>query len=87
MLDCIIATLFTIETMLTLRVVMDIVGESTLSDSIKKLFVGRNAFGIFLGVIVFIILMPAFLIIFLIEIKSHLSSLFSIILKLVNKKS
>ena len=85
MLDCIIATLFTIETMLTIMVVIHIVSESALLDFIKKLFVGRNAFGIFLGVIVFILLIPAFLIILLLEAASYLLFLFSTIWKLGDK--
>ena len=59
---------------------------SALFDFIKKLFIGRNIFGIVFGLIVFILSLPAILILLLVEAVMWLVFLFAIIWDLGNKK-
>ena len=59
---------------------------SALFDFIKNLFIGRNIFGIIFGFIVFILSLPAILILLLVESVMWLVFLFAIIWDLGNKK-
>lgn len=59
---------------------------SALFDFIKNLFVGRNIFGIIFGLIVFILSLPAILILLLVEVVMWLIFLFAMIWDLGNKK-
>ena len=60
---------------------------SALGDFIKKLFVGKNWFGIVLSLLIFIVLIPAFLLLLLIETILWLIFLGVLIWNLGNKKN
>ena len=99
MLETISCVFFIVEIFITLGFSLYIVAKAdkldsnrnsfmlvALWDSIKKLFVNKNWFGIILGVIIFILVFPAIIFLFLFEVIIWLIVLVTMIWDLGNKK-